>query len=127
MSNAPEPLPAHLRPVSVGIPVTWTPEQAFAVYELLDDLRERIWNSITSNCRICSASNSNLPTRTTATTHCPPLSQHHSSDRPPPVAGTVPGNGSPTNNPVVRSRRPSRRPDLRSPQLAAHSGAQACP
>jgi hypothetical protein len=43
MSNAPEPLPAHLRPVSVGIPVTWTPEQAFAVYELLDDLRERIW------------------------------------------------------------------------------------
>ena len=22
----------------------WTPEQALAVYELLDDLRERIWN-----------------------------------------------------------------------------------
>jgi hypothetical protein len=43
MSNAPEPLPAHLRPVSVGIPVTWTPEQVLAVYELLDDLRERIW------------------------------------------------------------------------------------
>jgi len=43
MSNAPEPLPAHLRPVSVEIPVTWTPEQALAVYELLDDLRERIW------------------------------------------------------------------------------------
>ena len=43
MSNAPEPLPAHLRPVSVEIPVTWTPEQALAVYELLDGLRERIW------------------------------------------------------------------------------------
>jgi hypothetical protein len=43
MSNAPEPLPAHLRPVTVEIPVTWMPEQALAVFELLDDLRERIW------------------------------------------------------------------------------------
>jgi hypothetical protein len=43
MSHAPEPLPAHLRPVTVEIPVTWTPEQALAVFELLDDLRERIW------------------------------------------------------------------------------------
>ena len=42
MSNSPEPLPAHLRPVTVEIPVTWTPEQALAVFELLDDLRERI-------------------------------------------------------------------------------------
>ena len=81
MSNAPEPLPAHLRPVTVEIPVTWTPEQALAVFELLDGLREKIWNSITSNCRICSASNSNIPAWTTATTHCPPLSQLHSSDR----------------------------------------------
>ena len=43
MSNAPEQLPAHLRPITVEIPLTWTPEQALAVYELLDDLRERIW------------------------------------------------------------------------------------
>ena len=43
MSNAPEQLPAHLRPITVEIPVTWTPEQALAVFELLDDLRERIW------------------------------------------------------------------------------------
>ena len=43
MSNAPEPLPVHLRPVTVEIPATWTPEQAIAVFELLDDLRERIW------------------------------------------------------------------------------------
>ena len=43
MSNASEPLPDHLRPLSVEIPVTWTPEQALAVFELLDDLRERIW------------------------------------------------------------------------------------
>ena len=53
-----------------------------------------------------------------------PLSQHHSSDRPPPVAEATPGNGSPTNNPVVRSTRPFRRPDLRSlssPRTAAVS------
>ena len=43
MSNAPEQLSAHLRSIPVEIPVTWTPEQALAVYELLDDLRERIW------------------------------------------------------------------------------------
>jgi hypothetical protein len=43
MSNAPAPLPAHLRPVTVEIPVTWTTEQALAVFELLDDLRKRIW------------------------------------------------------------------------------------
>ena len=42
MSNAPEPLPAHLRPITVEIPVTWTPEQALAV-SVLDDLREKIW------------------------------------------------------------------------------------
>jgi hypothetical protein len=43
MSNAPEQLPAHLRPITVEIPVTWTPEQALAVFELLDDLRQRTW------------------------------------------------------------------------------------
>jgi hypothetical protein len=25
------------------IPATWTPEQALAVYDLLDELREKIW------------------------------------------------------------------------------------
>ena len=43
MSNKPKQLPAHLRPITVEIPVTWTPEQALAVYELLDGLRERTW------------------------------------------------------------------------------------
>ena len=43
MSNAPEQRPAYRRPITVEIPVTWTPEQALAVYELLDELRERIW------------------------------------------------------------------------------------
>jgi hypothetical protein len=35
--------PSHLRPIAVEIPVTWTPEQALAVFELLDELREKIW------------------------------------------------------------------------------------
>ena len=31
------------RPIPLDIPADWTPEQALAVVELLDDLRERIW------------------------------------------------------------------------------------
>jgi hypothetical protein len=33
-------------PISVPlhVPTTWTPEEAAAVYELLDDLRELIWS-----------------------------------------------------------------------------------
>jgi hypothetical protein len=30
-------------PIPLEIPAYWTPEQAFAVVELLDDLRDRIW------------------------------------------------------------------------------------
>jgi hypothetical protein len=30
-------------PVSLQIPTYWTPEQAFAVFELIDDLRDAIW------------------------------------------------------------------------------------
>jgi hypothetical protein len=37
------PPPAHLRPLRVEIPTTWTPEQAFAVYELISELRDAIW------------------------------------------------------------------------------------
>lgn len=29
--------------IPLKIPAYWTPEQAFAVVELLDDLRDRIW------------------------------------------------------------------------------------
>jgi hypothetical protein len=46
MNEPPEkPLtsPAHLRPTTVEIPAAWTPEQALAVFDLLDELRERIW------------------------------------------------------------------------------------
>ena len=35
--------PDHLRPIMVEIPVTWTAEQALAVWEMLDDLRQKIW------------------------------------------------------------------------------------
>ena len=38
MSASPPPLPAHLRPMNVEIPATWTPEQALAVFELLDEI-----------------------------------------------------------------------------------------
>ena len=45
MSKPPDTasLPAHLRPLTVGIPRTWTPEEALAVFELSDDLRDKIW------------------------------------------------------------------------------------
>jgi hypothetical protein len=36
-------LPAHLRPLTVDIPRTWMPEEALAVFELIDDLRNKIW------------------------------------------------------------------------------------
>jgi hypothetical protein len=29
--------------ISLQIPTYWTPEQAFAVFQLIDDLREAIW------------------------------------------------------------------------------------
>jgi hypothetical protein len=30
--------------IPFAIPAYWTPEQALAVFELLDDLREAVWN-----------------------------------------------------------------------------------
>ena len=36
-------MPAHLRPITVSIPAVWIPEQALAVLDLLDDLREKLW------------------------------------------------------------------------------------
>jgi hypothetical protein len=43
MSKPPETqLPAHLRPLTLDIPVTWTAEEALAVFELIDDLRDKI-------------------------------------------------------------------------------------
>jgi len=31
------------RRISLSIPAHWSPEQALAVFELLDDLRDKIW------------------------------------------------------------------------------------
>jgi hypothetical protein len=44
MSTPPESsqLPTHLRPLTVEIPRTWTPEEALAVFELIDELRDKI-------------------------------------------------------------------------------------
>jgi hypothetical protein len=42
--SKPAPAPAPHWPGAVVIPTTWTPEQALAVFELLDELREKIWN-----------------------------------------------------------------------------------
>jgi hypothetical protein len=36
-------MPDHLRPLMIEIPITWTAEQALAVWEILDELRQKIW------------------------------------------------------------------------------------
>jgi hypothetical protein len=36
-------MPDHLRPITIEIPATWTAEQALVVWELLDEMREKIW------------------------------------------------------------------------------------
>jgi hypothetical protein len=43
-ASSPSPLPAHLRRDDIEIPTTWTPEQALAVFELLDEIRDKIWS-----------------------------------------------------------------------------------
>ena len=45
MSTPPDrpQLPEHLRPLTVEIPRSWTPEEALAVFELIDDLRDKVW------------------------------------------------------------------------------------
>ncbi len=35
--------PGHLRPITVEISITWTAEQVLAVWEMLDQLHEKIW------------------------------------------------------------------------------------
>jgi hypothetical protein len=40
--SEPERLPAHRRPLTVEISRFWSPEEALAVFELLDDLRDKI-------------------------------------------------------------------------------------
>jgi uroporphyrinogen-III synthase len=40
--SEPEHRPAHLRPATVEISRFWSPEMALAVFELIDDLRDKI-------------------------------------------------------------------------------------
>jgi len=40
--SRPEDRPAHLRPLTVEISRFWPPEVALAVFELIDDLRDKI-------------------------------------------------------------------------------------
>jgi hypothetical protein len=42
IAKQPEPPPGLPLTINVNIPAYWTPEQAFAVFELLDDLRDQI-------------------------------------------------------------------------------------
>ena len=44
MKSAPAPTDTPRWATTVAIPTTWTPEQALAVFELLDDLRDRLWS-----------------------------------------------------------------------------------
>jgi hypothetical protein len=51
---APHPAkPLHPAKLPLGVPLEiptyWTPEQAIAVYEIVDDLRERIWSIYQTN------------------------------------------------------------------------------
>ena len=41
MTTKPRP---GLKPVRLEIPDHWTPETAFAVFELINDLRDQIWS-----------------------------------------------------------------------------------
>jgi hypothetical protein len=41
--SAPAPTATPRWATTVAIPTTWTPQQALAVFELIDDLREKLW------------------------------------------------------------------------------------
>ncbi len=43
MKSAPAPTATPPPATTIVILTTWTPEQALAVFELLDDLRDRLW------------------------------------------------------------------------------------
>jgi len=42
IADQPKPTPGLPLTINFAIPAYWTPEQALAVFELLDDLREKI-------------------------------------------------------------------------------------
>lgn len=65
----PRRLPSHLEPLTIDIPRTWTPEQALALFELLDDLRDTVWllyaeqiQALLREQRVCGAPGGNRDT-----------------------------------------------------------------
>jgi hypothetical protein len=40
--TAAKSLPSHLAPITIDIPATWTAEEALAVFELLEEITQRI-------------------------------------------------------------------------------------
>src|ERR1700722_6412286 len=126
MSNAPEQLPAHLRSITVEIPVTWTPEQALAVFELLDDLRERIWEIYKFQLQDLLREQQQSPGLDNSGA---PFAPTHSTAFLPSAIGRRGHSCQPVPNEQscssIRTAIPSSRPAF--PQLAAHSGGQACP
>ena len=94
-------------------PATWTPEEALAVFELIDDLRDKIWRSTAIKLRelLQSAARTLIRRRGDAGTTIDRSEPPDSRPTRPDTAAT-----DPNNHPVVRSRRPSRRPDLRAPK-----------
>jgi hypothetical protein len=109
-------MPDHLRPIMVEIPVTWTAEQALAVWEMLDELRRKSGPVTAANCKICWPSSSDAQASTTVTRVLGLSTSNHPSS----------SVWTPDRNdyPVVRSRRPSRRPDLRLPTLSRAAAVQ---
>ena len=53
--------PSHLRPITIEIPLTWMAEQALAVFELLDELREKIWTCYGSQMQDLMAEQQQYP------------------------------------------------------------------
>ena len=60
-------MPDHLRPITIEIPVTWTAEQALAVWEMLDELREKSGPVTAANCKICWPRSNDAQPSTTVT------------------------------------------------------------
>jgi hypothetical protein len=129
-SRKPANAPAHLRPITIEISTTWSPEQALAVYELLDACERKSGIAIITDCKTCSCSNCNLPGigdgDASVTPNQPRAFLTVARRRP----STTARDGSPTTNPCIQSRRPSRRLDQRSlstPRTVAVQHARRAP
>jgi hypothetical protein len=105
-------MPDHLRPITVEIPVNWTAGQALAVWEILDELRKKIWARYSCQLQDLLAEEQRCADVDEVTR----LLGISTSER-------LIDQRDRNDHPVVRSRRPSWRPDLRA-QRIAEGGAQ---